>query len=120
MISLTKRRRTTSEDVDAEILCQLTDMSKEEDEDSLFDQSIAASLKKMEPQKKSLAKIRLQQVLYEIEFSTPASYPAQLPPPMPGASGYIPESVTTTHSIVSPYPTPYSTMNNVMHFDETN
>ena len=96
-------------------------MSKEEDEDSLFGQSIAASLKKMDPRKKALAKIKLQQVLFDIEFSTPAPYPTQLPPPMPVSSGYVPQNVTTTHSTFPPYMEPYSTtQNNVMHYDGTN
>jgi hypothetical protein len=74
-----KRRTVTTEDVDAEILRQLTD--KNEDEDSLFGQSVAASLRKLDPQKKSLAKIRIQQTLYEIEFTMPVPVP-QLPPPV--------------------------------------
>ena len=37
---------------------------------------IAASLNRMDPQKKSLAKIRVQQVLYEVDFSPP--FPQQL------------------------------------------
>ena len=38
------------------------------DEDSLFELSIAVSLRRLDPQKKSLANIRMQQVLYEVEF----------------------------------------------------
>ena len=51
-----------------------------EDEDTLFGMSIAASLKTMEAQKKSLAKIRLQQVLYDVEFAYSFSKEKQRPP----------------------------------------
>ena len=62
------------DEVDAEILRQLGTMKEPEaDEDSLFAQSIAASLKQMDPQKKSLAKIKIQQALFEVEFCSTAS-----------------------------------------------
>ena len=65
-----KRKRAAMDEVDAEILRQLGTMKEPEaDEDSLFAQSIAASLKRMGPQKKSLAKIKIQQALFEVEFA---------------------------------------------------
>ena len=68
------------DEVDAEILRQLGSMKEPEaDEDSLFAQSVAASLKRMGPQKKSLAKIKIQQALFEVEFAPP--HPLMLPPP---------------------------------------
>ena len=78
-----KRKHAAMDEVDAEILHQLGSMKgPEADKDSLFAQSIAASLKRMDPQKKSLAKIKIQQALFEVEFAPP--YPPQphmLPPP---------------------------------------
>ena len=50
------------------------------DEDSLFGLSIAVSLRRLDPQKKSLAKIRMQKVLYEIEFSPPFPQQPSFPP----------------------------------------
>ena len=50
------------------------------DEDSLVGLSIAASLRRLDPQKKALAKIRLQQVLYEMEFSPPFPQQPNFPP----------------------------------------
>jgi uncharacterized protein YwgA len=38
------------------------------DEDELFCLSVAASLKRFSPQKKALAKLRIQQVMYDVEF----------------------------------------------------
>lgn len=38
------------------------------DQDTLFAQSIAVSLGQMDPQKRSLAKIKMQQALHEVEF----------------------------------------------------
>lgn len=43
-------------------------MSEEEDEDNLFCRSVCASLKRLSYQQKALAKIRIQQVMYEVEF----------------------------------------------------
>lgn len=41
------------------------------DEDELFCLSVAGSLKRFSVQKKALAKLKIQQILYEIEFSGP-------------------------------------------------
>jgi hypothetical protein len=38
------------------------------DEDELFCLSVAASLRRFNSQKKALAKLRIQQVLYDVEF----------------------------------------------------
>jgi hypothetical protein len=38
------------------------------DEDELFCLSVAASLRRFNPQKKALAKLRIQQVLYDVEL----------------------------------------------------
>ena len=38
------------------------------DEDDLFGQSIGASLKKMAPQQKALAKMKIQPLMYEIQY----------------------------------------------------
>lgn len=43
--------------------------SEEEDEDNLFCRSVCASLKRLTHQQKALAKIRIQQVMYEVEFN---------------------------------------------------
>ena len=61
-----------SDTFELEILKQLstsTEAKKKEDGDTLFGQSIVATLKTLEPQKKALSKLMLQQVLYEIQFS---------------------------------------------------
>lgn len=39
------------------------------DEDDLFGQTIIASLKKLSGQQKALAKVKIQQVLYEVQYS---------------------------------------------------
>ena len=52
----------------------LKELRKEEatpsapDEDDLFGQSVGASLKKMSDQHKALAKMKIQQLLYEIQY----------------------------------------------------
>ena len=93
------KRRTACNDVDIEILRQLKETREEDDEDHLFGLSIAATLKKLEPQKKSLAKLRLQQVLYEVEY---LPFHASSTP----SSSYLPG--TAAYTSFSPYHT-YST-----------
>ena len=68
-----KRPRVDIDAVEMEILKQLKDtcMSDQDDEDMTFGQSIALTLKKMEPQQKSFAKIKIQEVLYAIQFPPP-------------------------------------------------
>ncbi|KAK3926172.1 Transcription factor Adf-1 [Frankliniella fusca] len=46
---------------------------EEENEDNLFCRSVCASLKRFTYQQKALAKIRIQQVMYEVEFEQPES-----------------------------------------------
>lgn len=90
-----KRKRSAIDEVDEEILRQLGNMKDSDaDQDSLFAQSIAASLRQMDPQKKSLAKIKIHQALYEVDFSP--SFPPQqhnvLPPPSnypPFTAGFV-------------------------------
>ena len=55
------------------------------DEDDLFGQSIAATLKKIPPQQKALVKMRMQQFLYEVQFCPP-QHP--LPPAFPTQDYY--------------------------------
>ena len=43
------------------------------DEDFAFGKTIALTLKRLQPQQKSLAKMKIQQLLYEIEFHPPLS-----------------------------------------------
>lgn len=48
----------------------LTAPTLSNDEDELFGQSVGESLKKMSEQEKSLAKMRIQQTLYEVRYCT--------------------------------------------------
>lgn len=67
------------EDIEKSILHEL---QKEQpvplppDEDDLFGQSIGASLKNMTVQQKGLAKMRIQQIMYEVQFCnvSPTTY----------------------------------------------
>ena len=73
-----KRSLTTVDELELEILRELKQSKSETasaDEDDLFGQSIAATLKKLPPQQKALAKVKMQNLLYEVQFCTP-----QLPP----------------------------------------
>ena len=79
------KRVLSPDDLDREILKQLqkdVDATTEKDEDDLFGQSIGASLKKMAPQQKALAKMKIQQLLYEIQFNVQPS-PVQPSPYYP-------------------------------------
>jgi hypothetical protein len=51
------------------------------DEDELFCLSVAASLRRFSPQKKALAKLRIQQVMYDVEFlnQVPTNVPTVQP-----------------------------------------
>lgn len=71
-LPLRKRLRfSISEELERELLREL---KKEKttppttDEDDLFGQSIVATLKKLPAQQKGLAKVKMQQVLYDIQF----------------------------------------------------
>jgi hypothetical protein len=58
--------------------------TKEEDEDGYFGASIAASLRKMDPKKKMLARIKIQQAIYDVECGM------QSPQPTPPQGQYPP------------------------------
>ena len=66
------------DDIEGEILKELR---KEQaiplppDEDDLFGQSIGATLKTMSVQQKALAKLRIQQVMYDTQYGTVQSSP---------------------------------------------
>ena len=66
------------DDIEREILKELR---KEQaiplppDEDDLFGQSIGATLKTMSAQQKALAKLRIQQVMYDTQYGTVQSSP---------------------------------------------
>ena len=83
-------RATVADNIDLEILRHLNEgKSADTDEDFLFGQSIAASLKTMDPQRKLFAKMKLQKVLYDAQYS---------PMPFAGPS-------TVAGSVYPPYPT---------------
>ena len=67
-----------ADEVDVEILKQLKAMdSKKEpdrellDEEGVYAQSVAATLRKMTPEQRGMAKIKIQQILYEIQYCMP-------------------------------------------------
>ena len=79
---------STADAIDIEILRQLKEVTtqpstgvstkNDTDEDFAYGRSIALSLKKLQPQQKSMAKLKIQQVLHDIEFLPPLpplSYP---------------------------------------------
>ena len=51
------------------------------EEEELFGKSVAASIRNMPPEQRAMAKIRIQQVLYDIQFQSPSApypyYPTQ-------------------------------------------
>ena len=72
------KRSSTPDDVEREILKELrkeqaTPLSP--DEDDLFGQSIGATLKTMSAQQKTLAKLQIQQVMYDTQYGTAQSTP---------------------------------------------
>lgn len=62
-----KPKSSTSDDIEVEILKELR-KGQSLDEDELFGQSVGATLKKMTDQQKALAKMKIQQVMYEIQY----------------------------------------------------
>ena len=73
-----KWRKIEPDAVEMEILCQLKETTQPEgvanimasnDEDFSYGKAIALTLKRLQPQKKAQAKIKIQQLLYDIEFS---------------------------------------------------
>lgn len=78
-----KRRRIANVDtVELEILRQLKEIptpscfNENDDEDLAYSKTIALTLKRLEPQQKAQAKIKIQQLLYDIEFSPTGSVPS--------------------------------------------
>lgn len=66
-----------ADEVDLEIIRQLKGMEKqgqELDEEDHYGQSVAGTLRKMSPEQRALAKMRIQQILYEIQYSMPGNY----------------------------------------------
>ena len=97
-----------SDTVELEILKQLgasTEAKKEEDGDTLLGQSIAATLRTLDPQKKAFAKMRLQQVLYEIQFN-PTFPTCSTPPTGP---------LSAAERMYQPFPS-YTTVQPTMQF----
>ena len=97
--SSSKRRRVDSNDaIEMEILQQLKQTipsTDDADDDFVFGRSIALSLKKLQPQQKSLTKIKIQQLLHEAEFQPPPVYPT---PNFFGAYNYEPSfSITASN-----------------------
>lgn len=64
-----------ADEVDLEILRQLKDLEKKEpeepDEEDMYAKSVAATLKKMSPEQRAMAKLKIQQVLYEVQYCMP-------------------------------------------------
>lgn len=67
-----KKRKVELDPIDIEILSQLKKSSDEstshDDEEYTFGRSVALTLKRLEVKQKAQAKIRIQQLLYDIEF----------------------------------------------------
>lgn len=61
--------------MDVEILRQLKAMDSKKDQDleldGVYAQSVAATLRKMAPEQRAMAKIKIQQILYEIQYCMP-------------------------------------------------
>ena len=70
-----KRRKLESDPIEQEILQQLRSTScttksvPDDDEDFAYGRTIAFSLKRLQPHLKAQAKIKIQQLLYDLEFS---------------------------------------------------
>ena len=65
-----RKSEAPADEVDTEILRQLK-QGQELDEEDHYRQSVAGTLRKMSPEQRALAKIRIQQILYEIQYSVP-------------------------------------------------
>ncbi|XP_065835472.1 transcription factor Adf-1-like isoform X1 [Oscarella lobularis] len=63
-----RRKQSASNEVDLEIIRQLQKTERVDDENDLFGQSVGSSIRRLNPRKRALAKIRIQEVLYQIEF----------------------------------------------------
>ena len=78
--SASNKRRAKADEIDELLVKSLTTlqdnkMSKTEecDEDGYFGQQIAATLRRFTPRQKAIAKLRMQQILVDTEFSEPIS-----------------------------------------------
>ncbi|KAL5482216.1 hypothetical protein EMCRGX_G022513 [Ephydatia muelleri] len=78
--SASNKRRAKADQIDELLVKSLTTlqdnkMSKTEecDEDGNFGQQIAATLRRVTPRQKAIAKLRMQQILVDTEFSEPIS-----------------------------------------------
>ena len=75
-------------ELEREILMELKrDTDAERDEDDVFGLSIGSTLKKITPQQKALAKLKIQQIMYEMQFCN------NQPPPNP----------LTIHQVISSF-----------------
>ena len=74
-----KKRKIEMDPFEEEILRQLKESNKlpqsESNDDLSFGRIIALNLKRLQPQQKAEAKIKIHQLLYELEFTTPATPP---------------------------------------------
>ena len=67
-----KRRKIEVDPIELEILRQLKEIptpscsNETDDEDLVYSKTIALTLKRLEPQQKAQAKIKIQQLLYDI------------------------------------------------------
>ena len=90
----TKRRKIEADAIEMEILrqlkettapCSSTSTETTDDEDFTYGKTIALTLKRLQPQQKAQAKIKIQQLLYDMEFPQPPTesvplHPRQEPP----------------------------------------
>ena len=77
-----KRHKVGNDEIELEILRQLRESSVSskssenstvEDEDLAYGKTVALSLKRLEPKQKAQAKIKIQQLLYSLEFPEPVA-----------------------------------------------
>ena len=80
MIGKKRKCIAPTDEVDLETLRQLKGLDKpqkEVDEEDLYSQSVAATLRNMTSEQRAMAKIKIQQILYEIQYCMPqAPFPA--------------------------------------------
>lgn len=87
---MTRRKRicvAPADEIELEILHQLKGLEKSEkeiDEEDQYSRSVVATLRNMSSEQRALAKIKIQQVLYEIQYCMP------------------PASLTGTYSPITP------------------
>ena len=82
------RQKIEVDAIEMEILCQLKEIAtpscstETDDEDVAYSKAIALTIKRLGPQQKAQTKIRIQQLLYDIEFPTESvpSHPSQESP----------------------------------------